>query len=90
MSAAGDRRGVPLGPQAVAVRKLEIHPNHSVDVKEGSPVGPPFTHHIQIVLAGDGLAILLPVTAPFLRALGRQCNQHGDPSPSPRPKEGMQ
>lgn len=84
-----DRAGaVPLGVQAVAVTDVRIVPNYAVDVKEGVlPIGNG-EHYLQVVDISNGRGWLLPVTKPFLRALGAQCSQAGSIPQPVSEKEG--
>lgn len=77
MSILDPRGAAPLGPQSVAIRKMEVHAAHSVDVKEGRLPNTNGTHYLQVVLMGEQVAFLLPVTQTFLRTLGRQCMAAG-------------
>lgn len=65
--------GGTLFRQEVEINVAEIVVGHAVDVKEGRLPHAPGEHYLQIVLVQQRRAILLPVTKPFLAALGRRC-----------------
>lgn len=74
--------GIPLGPQQVTVRKMEVHPAHGVDVIAGRLPNTQTDHYLQVTLVGEGIALLLPAPEAFLRNLARQCAEaSGMPQP---------